>query len=155
MTQMLTATGMLFRDRDLFVHDGARLRRLRLSAPVQFAFAALLLALVAWSAFATARLLGDTSDGSVTFALPSAADQSDIARLTAETERRVKAIEQRQIALAAALEGQNVDPAALRRLGFYPSTDGSKGGPFEKVGNATFKALFNSWKKSCRSMRVR
>ena len=29
MTQVLAATGALFRDRDLFVHDGSKLRRFR------------------------------------------------------------------------------------------------------------------------------
>ena len=55
MTQVLAATTALFRDRDLFIHDGSKLRRFRVSAPVQ----ALLLrdsdVLVAWASFATAR----------------------------------------------------------------------------------------------------
>jgi murein DD-endopeptidase MepM/ murein hydrolase activator NlpD len=74
---------------------------------------------------------------------------AQVARLAAETDRRVHAVEQRQIALAAALEDQQVDPATLRRLGFYPDTTGhaGQGGPFESAGNPTFKALFNSWKK--------
>ena len=51
MTQVLAATGALFRDRDFFVHDGVKLRRLRLSAPVQARSSSLLLmALVGWSA---------------------------------------------------------------------------------------------------------
>ena len=35
MTQVLAGTTALFRDRDLFVHDGTKLRRFRVSAPVQ------------------------------------------------------------------------------------------------------------------------
>ena len=46
MTQVLAATGALFRDRDLFVHDGSQLRRFRISAPVQGVFFLVLLALV-------------------------------------------------------------------------------------------------------------
>ena len=78
-----------------------------------------------------------------------AAYSAQIAKLTAETDRRVHAIEQRQIALAAALSNEQVDEATLRRLGFYPAKAGEagEGGPFESVGNPTFKALFNSWKK--------
>jgi hypothetical protein len=38
MTQVLAATGALFRDRDFFIHDGSKLRRFRISAPVQAVF---------------------------------------------------------------------------------------------------------------------
>jgi len=55
MTQVLAATGALFRDRDLFVHDGSKLRRFRVSAPVQAVFFLVLMGLVAWSSYATAR----------------------------------------------------------------------------------------------------
>ncbi len=57
MTQVLaTATG-LFRDRDLFIHDGSKLRRFRVSAPAQLVVLSLLLALLAWSSYAVARLV--------------------------------------------------------------------------------------------------
>jgi murein DD-endopeptidase MepM/ murein hydrolase activator NlpD len=151
MTQVLAATGALFRDRDLFVHDGAKLRRIRLSAPVQALFFVILTALVGWSSYATARILTPSSPvARVAAAQTHKGDYSaQVARLAAETDRRVHAVEQRQIALAAALEDQQVDPATLRRLGFYPDTTGhaGQGGPFESAGNPTFKALFNSWKK--------
>ena len=151
MTQVLAATGALFRDRDLFVHDGAKLRRIRLSAPVQAVFFVILTALVGWSSYATARIL--TPSAPVVRVAAAQTHKGDysaqVARLAAETDRRVHAVEQRQIALAAALEDQQVDPATLRRLGFYPDTTGhaGQGGPFESAGNPTFKALFNSWKK--------
>ena len=54
------------------------------------------------------------------------------------------------MALAAALQDQKVDPAALRRLGFIPATEDSKaarGGPFDGGSSPTFKQLFDSWKK--------
>ena len=150
MTQVLAATGGLFRDRDLFVHDGSKLRRIRLSAPVQALFFLMILALVGWSSYATARLLSPAR-----VVAPVAAQSAhtrysaQVAKLAAETDRRVKAVEQRQIALAAALSNEEVDEATLRRLGFYPDTTGKagEGGPFESVGNPTFKALFKSWKK--------
>ena len=150
MTQVLAATGGLFRDRDLFVHDGSKLRRIRLSAPVQALFFLMILALVGWSSYATARLLSPAR-----MVAPVAAQSAhtrysaQVAKLAAETDRRVKAVEQRQIALAAALSNEEVDEATLRRLGFYPDTTGKagEGGPFESVGNPTFKALFKSWKK--------
>ena len=150
MSEVLAATGALFRDRDIFVHDGAKLRRIRLSAPVQAMFFVILMALVGWSSYATARILNPAP-----IVTPAAAQSphsrysAQVAKLAAETDRRVKAVEQRQIALAAALSNEQIDEATLRRLGFYPDKTGKagEGGPFESAGNPTFKALFNSWKK--------
>ncbi|HEX6661811.1 MAG TPA: M23 family metallopeptidase [Sphingomicrobium sp.] len=150
MTQVLAATGALFRDRDLFVHDGSKLRRFRVSAPVQAVFFLVLMALVAWSSFATARIFAAAQAAPTAESATSDNYAAKVAQLAAETDRRVQAIEQRQIALAAALQGQDIDEATLRRLGFYPAKPGragGQGGPFESAGNSTFKALFDSWKK--------
>src|SRR5256885_1149114 len=97
MTQGLSATSGLFRDRDLFVHDGSRLRRFRISAPVQAVFFLIFLCLVAWSGFATAQLVSRSND---TVAIP----------LPAATEARARQIEQRQALIEAMLSGQKVDP---------------------------------------------
>ena len=148
MAQVLAAANTLFRDRDFFIHDGSSLRRFRVSAPVQAFFFLVLMLLVGWASFATARLV--TQPATPEAAAPTSGRYSaEVAKLAAETDRRVKLVEQRQLALAAALQGENVDPASLRRLGFYPAPPGAggEGGPFESAGNATFKALFNSWKK--------
>jgi len=182
MTHVLAATTTLFRDRDLFVHDGSRLRRFRISAPFQALLFVVLLAVVAWASFATAQLLN----------LPNGASA---ASLNAATEARARQIEQRQAMIEAALSGQKIDPqliaaaaaqggrvategplarveeqqlaqaalvakaldvryqvtaAELKRLGISPARVGEPsgvGGPFENAGSATFKALFNSWKK--------
>jgi murein DD-endopeptidase MepM/ murein hydrolase activator NlpD len=179
MAQVLTASLAVFKDRDLFVHDGSKLRRFRVSAPVQAVLFVILMGLVAWSSFATARLI---------------ARPHGIASLPAATEARARQIEQRQALLEAMLSGRKVDPALikaaaaagstaandslgrveqqqmaqaallakaldvryqvtaaeLQRLGITPARVGSNGGvggPFESVGNPTFRALFNSWKK--------
>jgi len=175
MTAVLAAT-TLFRDRDLFVHDGSRLRRFRISAPVQAVLFTVLLGLVAWASFATAQLLTRPNGD-----------------LSAATEARARQIEQRQALIEAALSGQKMDPrliaaaaggrlakdgplarveqaqleqaalvakaldvryqvtaAELQRLGIKPASANAPegvGGPFESAGNATFKALFTSWKK--------
>jgi murein DD-endopeptidase MepM/ murein hydrolase activator NlpD len=149
MTQVLAATGVLFRDRDLFVHDGSKLRRFRISAPIQAVFFLVLMALVAWSSYATARFATGAGVPTISAAQPADGYAAQVAQLAAETDRRVQAVEQRQLALAAALQGQDIDEATLRRLGFYPakSGHGGQGGPFESAGNTTFKALFDSWKK--------
>ena len=148
MAQVLGVTGALFRDRDFFIHDGSRLRRFRISAPVQAVFFLALMATVAWASYATARFVSVPGQPSAA-ALSSDDYSAQVAQLTAETERKVKAIEQRQLALAEALAGENVDAESLKRLGFYPAKGGEEGvgGPFESAGNPTFKALFNSWKK--------
>lgn len=153
MTKVLAATRALFRDRDFFVHDGTRLRRFRISASVQVVLFIGLMALVAWSSYALARFLAPqpvaSAAVSVSAGAGSAEYATEVARLAAETERKVKLIEQRQAALAAALASEDVDPASLRHLGFYgaaPGQDG-RGGPFDGKGDPTFKQLFTSWKK--------
>jgi murein DD-endopeptidase MepM/ murein hydrolase activator NlpD len=178
MTQILAASNSLFRDRILFVHDGAKLRQFRVSAPFQAVLIVIMLGLVAWASYATARLV----------------TRSHGASLPAATEARARQIEQRQALIEAALSGARIDPAMVRaasfdrrqagdgplarvehqqlqqaalvaealdvryqvtaaelkRLGISPARVGGDegvGGPFESAGNATFKALFNSWKK--------
>ncbi len=100
MTQVLAAANNLFRDRDLFVHDGSKLRRFRVSAPVQALLFAILLVLVAWASFATARLINPTSG-------------QKLASLSAATEARARMIEQRQALIEAALSGQHIDAAMI------------------------------------------
>ena len=151
MTNFLAATSGLFRDRDFFVHDGTQLRRFRLSASVQIVFAAALLALVSWSSYAVARFVTPAPAFATSAQAASTAHYAaKVAQLVAETERRVKLVEDRQIALAAALSKENIDEATLRRMGFYPPKAGHNGvgGPFDGDGaDPTFKQLFTSWKK--------
>ncbi len=145
--QATFATTTLFRDRDLFVHDGSHLRRLRLSAPAQMAMLFAMVLLLAWSAFVTVRLLLAPSPS---ISAPVSISD-DIARLAAATEARVQQIEQRQQILSAMASGQKVDPAAIAQLGYTLPTLGklAQGGPFGAATQAdpTFKSLFNSWKK--------
>jgi murein DD-endopeptidase MepM/ murein hydrolase activator NlpD len=178
MTHVLATKSPLFRDRDLFIHDGAHLRRFRVSVRVQAVMVAAVLLLTIWAGFATIRFFAPEATGA----------------LTAATEARARQIEQRQALMEAALSGHRIDPsliaaagldgevvrdgplarleqeqleqaaliaealdvrykvtaAELKRLGISPNrveAAGAVGGPFEKAGNATFKALFNSWKK--------
>ena len=100
MTQVLAAANNLFRDRDLFVHDGSKLRRFRVSAPVQAVLFAILLMFIAWASFATARFLSPPTG-------------QKLASLSAATEARARMIEQRQALIEAALSGQHIDPAMI------------------------------------------
>jgi len=147
MTQGAIATTRLFQTRDLFVHDGSHLRRLRLSAPVQLGMLALVAVLFAWSAYSAIRLFVTPS---VPVAAAPAAISSDIARLAAATEARVHQIEERQKILAAMIAGQKVDPEIIAKLGYVDALgQGAQGGPFDSASQAdpTFKSLFTSWKK--------
>ncbi|MES2119523.1 MAG: M23 family metallopeptidase [Pseudomonadota bacterium] len=106
MTQVLAATTALFRDRDLFVHDGSKLRRFRVSAPLQALLFLVVMALVAWASYATASLLTrPLSNGYAT-------------KLSAATEARARLIEQRQALIEAALSGARIDPALVKAAAY-------------------------------------
>jgi murein DD-endopeptidase MepM/ murein hydrolase activator NlpD len=148
MTRATSATSNFFQTRDLFVHDGNHLRRLRLSAPVQMAMALAMVLLLAWSAYSAIRLFVVPAPQVLTAA--PAAVSSDIARLAAATEARVRQIEERQKILAAMIAGQRVDPGVIAKLGYVDALgQGAQGGPFDSASQAdpTFKSLFTSWKK--------
>ena len=141
------ATAKFFQARDLFVHDGSHLRRLRLSTPAQMAMLIAMVVLLTWSAYSAFRLfLAPTPQ-----AAAPAAVSSDIARLAAATEARVQQIEQRQKILAAMIAGEQVDPEAIAKLGYTEavSPNAARGGPFNSASQSdpTFKSLFTSWKK--------
>ena len=146
MAQLLALSRGIFSDREFFIHDGQHLRRFRVSAPVQAFFFFLSLLLVGWSGYSAAQMIaGPAADGAIVS--PYAAQ---LKKLAAETDRRVKLVEERQLALAAALEDQDVDPEFLKQLGFYPAAagTGAVGGPLDSANaDPTFKQLFNSWKK--------
>jgi murein DD-endopeptidase MepM/ murein hydrolase activator NlpD len=119
MTHVLAATTGLFRDRDLFVHDGSKLRRFRISAPLQAVFFVVLLGLVAWASYATARLI----------------TRPHVMSLSAATEARARMIEQRQALIEAALAGQKIDP---RLIAAAAAAGGrlAKEGPLARVEEA-------------------
>ena len=141
MAKALAASSTLFRDRDLFVHDGTKLRRMRLSWRAQGLFAMALGLLIAFSVFSLVRFLAPAAP-TVTAQIPV-----EMVRLAAATEQRVIQIEQRQQLLAAMLAGEEIDKDVLRRLVAAPAA--GQGGPYEAAGggDATFKQLFSSWKK--------
>ena len=146
MTILSTASGAFFRGRDVFVHDGRQLRRLRLSSNLQMLFAIALGLLVAFSTFSLIRFF---SPSVAPIAVATASD--DVARLTSMTERKIRIIEERQQLLAATLAGHDVDPAILRQIATTSAASQlGQGGPFEPVkadSDSTFKQLFSSWKK--------
>src|SRR5436190_17623272 len=108
MTKVLAASGALFRDRDLFVHDGTKLRRLRVSWRAQALFAMFIGVLVSFSSYSVVRLISPAQTPIATSEIPAA-----MTRLAAATEQRVNEIEQRQQLLAAMIAGEEMDPAVL------------------------------------------
>jgi len=147
MANILAASGALFRDRDLFVHDGKQLRRLRLSGDLQMLLALMLGLLVAFSTYSMIRVFSPAA-----VATPVATTVSnDLSRLASLTEQKIKIIEDRQQLLASMLAGDNVDPAVLRHIATVNAAQSlGQGGPLEPVGkdsDMTFKQLFSSWKK--------
>ena len=121
MAQVLAAANTLFRDRDFFIHDGSRLRRFRVSAPVQGVFFLILMALVAWASFATARLI----------TRPHAMSLSEA------TEARARLIERRQALIEAMLSGRKVDPALIKAAAQSGSL--ATDGPLARVERAQFE----------------
>ena len=148
MTQAIAAA-KIFQTRDLFVHDGNHLRRLRLSAPAQMAMLVAMAFLLTWSAYSAIRLFVAPTQVPQTAA--PAAVSSEIARLAAATEARVQQIEERQKVIAAMIAGAKVDPEAIAKLGYTEalSASAARGGPFDPAtqSDPTFKSLFTSWKK--------
>lgn len=146
MTTLSTASGAIFRGRDVFVHDGRQLRRLRLSSNLQMLFAIALGLLVAFSTFSLVRFFSPSAAPVVV-----AAVSDDMARLASMTEQKIRIIEERQQLLASMLAGHDVDPAILRQIATTSaSSQLGQGGPYEPVkadSDSTFKQLFSSWKK--------
>ncbi|MGI8931074.1 MAG: hypothetical protein ACR2FK_01645, partial [Sphingomicrobium sp.] len=128
MTPAKIATLTLFRDRDLFVHDGSHLRRVRLSVPVQMALLLATLMLFAWSGYSAARMMIGSSSSVVS---------GDLAQLTAATELRARQIEQRQQILAAMLAGESVDISALPETTALTALPAEIAGPLARLDDAT------------------
>ena len=128
MTQALTASNGLLRSRDLFVHDGTRLRRIRLSVPVQAGFFALFLMLVGWSCYAAARMAAAPKASVVVAGGSESLDQ-----LAAAAELRARALEQRQEMLATMMAGGEIDPAALPETEALAALPQEIAGPLARV----------------------
>ena len=133
----------LFKARDIFLHDGKALRRIRIGAGVQASVAAAGAGILSFSIFAAAQLAGGA-------AAPDPAQIVQMKREVAAMQKDVAAIK------AVAQQRYSMTSAEIRRLGLQPERfvegEGGMGGPFEPVTTASredpnFKALFATWKK--------
>jgi murein DD-endopeptidase MepM/ murein hydrolase activator NlpD len=125
--------------RDIFIHDGKALRRVRVSVPLQLSAAAAAVSTLCWSIFATASLAtAEPADATVArMEQQVEAMQADVAVIKSQVQQRYE-----------------MTSSELKKLGIDPRRvqAGGKGGPFEaveplKTGDSNFKALFTSWKK--------
>ncbi len=132
MAHARTVTTGLFRSRDLFVHDGDHLRRIRLSTPIQAVFLVAILCLVGWSGYAATRLMTGTS----TLRTAASALPNDLRQLAAATELRARHIEQRQLLLTAMLAGEDVDLASLPASANQMALPAELAGPLARAENA-------------------
>jgi murein DD-endopeptidase MepM/ murein hydrolase activator NlpD len=130
----------LLKARDIFLHDGKTLRRVRVSVPLQLSAAAAALSTLCWSVFATAQLA--TAQPAI-----ASADTAQVQQQVREMRAEVAAIRQQVQAR------YQVTASEVRRLGLDPQRVAytGKGGPFEaaqplKAADPNFKALFTSWK---------
>ncbi|GAA4010937.1 hypothetical protein GCM10022280_05390 [Sphingomonas swuensis] len=129
MAHAIASSGLL-RSRDLFVHDGTKLRRIRLSAPVQVAFFLLAAVMIAWSAFAAAHFVSGEKAATVVVS-----DADKLEQLALAAEQRARAIEQRQMMLATMLAGGEVDPALLAKTGAVEPLPAAVAAPLERAAD--------------------
>jgi murein DD-endopeptidase MepM/ murein hydrolase activator NlpD len=131
-----------FKPRDIFLHDGKTLRRVRVGSGIQASAFLVALMLLFWSFFAAAQLA--TAAQAPTYA--------DVARM----ERELAAM-QADVAVIkeAAQRRYQLTATEVRRLGLDPSrlqASAAVGGPYEpteavRAADPNFKALFHSWTK--------
>lgn len=97
----------IFRPRDLFLHDGTGLRRIRLGAGRQMAILAAALLVMGWAVAATIGLLTVTPPAQVAHMEAKVAKiQSDYAAMKRDALAQAARIEQRQAFLSALVEGR-------------------------------------------------
>ena len=126
----------LLKAREIFFHDGSKLRRVRLSVPAQLSGLAAAASAFAWSVFATAQIAS---------AQPAPAEdklaamQAQVKAMRADVQAIRQDVEQRY----------QITAHEVRRLGLDPQRFEGVGGPLEEVpaGDPSFKALFASWKQ--------
>jgi murein DD-endopeptidase MepM/ murein hydrolase activator NlpD len=130
----------LFKPRDIFLHDGKNLRRVRVGTGLQAAAAFVALLLLFWSFFAATQLAAAAK-------APSYADVARMERELAAMQADVAVIKE------AAQRRYQLTAIEVRRLGLDPSrlqARAAVGGPYEPVetvraADPNFKALFHSW----------
>ena len=114
----------LFKPRDIFFHDGKSLRRVSVGSRLQIAACLAALVLLAWSAFATVRIVsaaGAVESDVASMERQVAAMQADLVQIRRQAEQRAAVLEHRQAFLNALLAGEE-NPERLAAM--LPRTEG-------------------------------
>jgi murein DD-endopeptidase MepM/ murein hydrolase activator NlpD len=96
----------VFKPRDIFLHDGQRLRRFTISGKVQAASLFVALVILAWSALATIQAFSGVDGDVARMQRQVARMEADVAAMRAQTRNHAALLERRQRFLAGMLSGQ-------------------------------------------------
>ena len=89
-----------FKPRDIFLHDGRSLRRLRIGTRLQLAATAGAASLLAWSGFATIQYTAGATGDVAHMQARVAEMEQDVVEIRAAADERAQLLEQRQVFLA-------------------------------------------------------
>ena len=117
-----------FRARDIFMHDGTSLRRLRIGAKVQMAAAFAAFVLLAWSVFATVGTIAAMNSDVARMQAQLASMEQDVAAMREQTRTHAALLERRQAFLASILSGDATPQQVAAMLpgqdaGLTPATE--------------------------------
>jgi len=133
----------LFKPRDIFLHEGGNLRRVRIGSGLQIGIVLAALVTFFWSIFAAAQLAAGPAPAGPELAQM----EREVRAMQADVQAMKQVAAQRYQLTANELRRIGVDPARFQAGAFQ-----GRGGPFEAVeplraADPNFKALFTSWKK--------
>jgi murein DD-endopeptidase MepM/ murein hydrolase activator NlpD len=127
----------LFKTREIFLHDGTSLKRVRVAGGAQAGITAGFLAMLAWAVFATVQL--------VSAPMPAGPELARMQRDVMAMQADVDAMKQ------VAAQRYQLTALELKKLGLNPDRFHGRGGPLEEIdqapADANFRALFTSWKQ--------
>ena len=104
-----------FKPREIFLHDGRSLRRIRVGSRVQVAATAAVASLLAWSGFATVQLAASADSDVAQMQRRVAEMEQDVQAIRTAANERAELLEQRQALLASMMTGQ-ANPDEVARL---------------------------------------
>jgi murein DD-endopeptidase MepM/ murein hydrolase activator NlpD len=104
-----------FKPRDIFMHDGRSLRRLRVGTKVQLAVTAAAASLLGWSGYTTVQLAASMNSDVSQMQQRVVEMEQDVAAIRAAADERAQVLEQRQAFLAKMLSGE-AKPEEMARL---------------------------------------
>jgi len=104
-----------FKPRDIFLHNGRSLRRVRLGTRIQVAATAAAASMLGWCGYATTQYAVGTSGDVAQMQARVAEMEQDVAAIRAAADERAQLLEQRQAFLSAMLSGQ-VSPESAAKL---------------------------------------